>query len=173
MCFTDVRISIQTAIKQCKGAQVGYEHNLIAPIYYCPLGLRHYLAFRHGIENMLRILYVEDNPDSFRPVKRIAAYEGYELYTAETVKAGLSIIQNHSPTLILLDMHLPDGTAVEFTRQVREQGLTCPIVVITGYTFEKERDACFTAGCTEFLIKPVEVHTFIELFQRYNEDRIP
>jgi two-component system capsular synthesis sensor histidine kinase RcsC len=125
-----------------------------------------------GLKTMLRILYVEDNPDSIQPVKRIANHEGYELYTADTVKAGISIMQNHSPTLVLLDMQLPDGTAVDFTRQVREQGSTCPIVVITGYTIQKERDACFAAGCTDFLIKPVEVHTFIELFRHYNnQDR--
>ena len=121
---------------------------------------------------MLRILYIEDNPDSLRPIQRIAALEGYELFTAETIADGLSLMQVHRPTLILVDMLLPDGDGTEFTRQVRAQGFTCPIIMISGYAIPGEQEECFAAGCTEFLVKPVEVETFIDLFKRYNGDGV-
>lgn len=121
---------------------------------------------------MLRILYVEDNPDSLRPVQRIAAFEGYELFTADTLAVGLSLLRSHLPNIVLVDMLLPDGDGTDFTRQVRANGITCPIVIITGYAIEGEREACFEAGCTEFLVKPVEVGTFIELFKRYTSSGV-
>lgn len=117
---------------------------------------------------MLRILYVEDNPDALRPIQRIAMLEGYELFTAETIVDGLALMRVHRPTLVLVDMLLPDGDGTEFTQQARIRGFVCPIIIITGYAIQGEREACFAAGCTEFLVKPVEVSTFIDLFNRYN-----
>jgi len=35
-----------------------------------------------------------------------------------------------------------------------------------------EREACFVSGCTEYYIKPIGVNILIELFKRYQENRI-
>ena len=121
---------------------------------------------------MLRILYVEDNPDALRPIQRIATLEGYELFTAETIADGLALIGRQPPTLILVDMLLPDGDGTELTRQVRAQGFTGPIIMISGYAMQGEREACLAAGCSDFLVKPVEVGTFIDLFKRYDGDGV-
>jgi CheY-like chemotaxis protein len=72
----------------------------------------------------------------------------------------------------MVDMLLPDGDGTEFTRQVRTRGFTGPIIMISGYAIQGEREACFAADCTDFLVKPVEVSTFIDLFKRYDVDGV-
>ncbi len=121
---------------------------------------------------MLRILYVEDNPEALRPVQRIAALEGYELITTETIAAALSLLHTYMPTLILVDSLLPDGDGTDFTKWARAQGFTGPIINITGYAIQGEQEACFAAGCTEFLVKPVGMSAYIELFKRYDSDGV-
>lgn len=118
---------------------------------------------------MLRILYLEDNPEAIHHIERIAEVEGYELFTAETIEEGLRLLDLHRPNLLLVDMLLPDGDGTDFTRIARARGVTCPIIIITGYAISGEREACFAAGCTEFLTKPVEMSTFFELFKKYAE----
>ena len=118
----------------------------------------------------MKILYVEDNPESIYPIKRITDHFGHELLVGEDIKRGLALLSER-PDLVLTDMLLPDGDAITFTKQARSQWPTLPIIILTGFAMKGEREACFLAGCTDYYIKPVDVGVLIGLFKHYSEMR--
>ena len=80
----------------------------------------------------MKIVYVEDNPDSIHPIERIISYLGYELLVADTIECGLAKL-NEQPMFVLVDMLLPDGDAIAFTKKARLQWPTLPIIILSGY----------------------------------------
>ena len=117
----------------------------------------------------MKILYVEDNPDAVSSIRRITSHFNYDLLVADTVEKGLTLLSER-PNLVLADMLLPDGDAIKFVSQARPQWATLPIIIVTGYAPDGEREACFAAGCTDYFIKPVDVTVLIALFKRYSSE---
>ena len=118
----------------------------------------------------MKIVYVEDNPDSIHPIERIISYLGYELLVADTIECGLAKL-NEQPMFVLVDMLLPDGDAIVFTKKARMQWPTLPIIILSGCANKGEREACFEAGCTDYYIKLPNVDILVAIFKRYSETR--
>jgi len=118
----------------------------------------------------MKILYIEDDPDSIHPIERIASYLGYELLVADTVAYGLEQL-SALPDLVMVDMLLPDGDAITFTKKARLQWPALPIVILSGYADRGEREACFMAGCTDYYIKLPDIDILMALFKHYAAPR--
>src|ERR1700694_332825 len=114
----------------------------------------------------MKVLYIEDNQDAVPHIQRVVEHLNYEFLLAETVAEGLAMLQQ-VPDLVLVDMILPDGDAIEFTRRARMVSTTVPIVVITGIVEDGEREICLAAGANEYYVKPMEIDALIALFKRY------
>jgi DNA-binding response OmpR family regulator len=57
---------------------------------------------------------------------------------------------------VLLDLGLPDVPGLEVATQLAATRETMPIVALTGRALETDREACLRAGCTEYLVKPLD-----------------
>jgi DNA-binding response OmpR family regulator len=81
--------------------------------------------------------------------------KGYEVVVAEDGKQAVEVALADLPDLILLDLELPllDGLAVARNLLQHRQ---VPIVVVSGHDPRKYRQAALDAGCTDFLLKPVD-----------------
>ncbi len=113
----------------------------------------------------MKVLYIEDNSVSVRLVGRVVRNIGGEL-TAVGTGAG-AINQLGQPfDVILCDLGLPDMDGVQIIRAIRERLPTVPIVAMTGYGMNTERQACFEAGCNAYLAKPIEPSDLENLLRR-------
>lgn len=104
------------------------------------------------------ILLIEDDPllrDAFRLLLEDA---GYRVREAGSATEALAAVAGEIPSLILLDLGLPDRPGLEVARTLRQQSATStlPIVALTGRAGAGERRACLDAGCTSYFCKPVE-----------------
>lgn len=104
------------------------------------------------------ILLVEDDAllrDAFRLLLEDA---GYRVREAGSAAEALAAVTDEVPSLILLDLGLPDRSGLDVARALRERPETVevPIVALTGRTGSGERRACLEAGCTAYLAKPIE-----------------
>src|SRR5205809_917203 len=91
----------------------------------------------HGIEfsratgrsgELMRILYVEDDPTSARLVKVIAEKEGYAVTLAANEKECLKLVAEEAPDLFLIDLTLPDGSGLDLMARLREKHPTIPAI---------------------------------------------
>jgi DNA-binding response OmpR family regulator len=113
-------------------------------------------------KDMTRILVVEDQRSLLRNLIRGLEEEGYEVIPAASVgdaREGLT----RQPDVLVLDVMLPDGSGVDFLRQLRGEGFRQPILVLTARDSVDDRVQGLDAGADDYLVKPF---SFNELLAR-------
>jgi len=105
------------------------------------------------------ILYIEDDLPNRTLIKRVLEAEGYEVMEAESGRQGLQIAQAERPSLILVDINLPEMDGFEVTARLRampELGAV-PIVAVTANVMKGDREKTLAAGCSGYIEKPIDV----------------
>jgi two-component system cell cycle response regulator DivK len=104
-----------------------------------------------------RILYIEDNPQNMRLVRKMLTVGGYDMLEASDGYTGVSIALKEKPDLILMDINLPDIDGIEATKRIRQETTTSkiPIVALTANAMHGDREMILNAGCDGYLAKPV------------------
>ncbi|GAB4512294.1 MAG: response regulator [Anaerolineae bacterium] len=124
---------------------------------------------------MSKILYVEDNPQNMRLVRKILKHEGYTVLEAENGTDGIRVATTEKPDLILMDVNLPDMDGLEVTRILKtEHNLKdVPIIALTANAMVGDREKALEAGCDGYLPKPISkadlVATVAEYLRRTEE----
>ncbi|HUH13938.1 MAG TPA: response regulator [Longimicrobiales bacterium] len=103
------------------------------------------------------ILLVEDDALLRQAFRLLLEDAGYRCREAGSAAETLRLIDEEIPSLVLLDLGLPDLPGLELTRRLREDARTAdiPVVALTGRAGEHERRACLEAGCTHYFAKPL------------------
>jgi two-component system cell cycle response regulator DivK len=105
------------------------------------------------------ILYVEDNFDNRKLVSRILNAEGFTVFGAANAPEGFTILQEKTPDIILMDIHLPGVDGYTMAEQLRkeEQLKTVPIIALTANVTSDDEQKSRQAGCNGFIHKPINV----------------
>src|SRR5262245_52410114 len=91
------------------------------------------------------VVIIEDEEPIRRFLRASLAVEGFRILEATNGKDGLRTVTQHVPSLILLDLGLPDLEGTEIIRQVREWA-SIPIVVLSARGEEESKVAALDAG---------------------------
>ena len=100
-----------------------------------------------------KILIIEDEPNISNFMATILAANNYDTMTAYTGSEAISMITSHCPDLILLDLGLPDMDGNNILKFVREWS-TCPILVVSARTHERDKVDALDAGADDYIVKP-------------------
>jgi two-component system KDP operon response regulator KdpE len=106
------------------------------------------------------VLVVEDERQMRRSLRTALSVQGYRIIEAETAREALVAATTHNPELVLLDLGLPDGDGMEFTRQLREWSRV-PIIVISARGREDDKVGALDAGADDYLTKPFGVNELL------------
>jgi CheY-like chemotaxis protein/two-component sensor histidine kinase len=110
------------------------------------------------------IHYVEDNETNAEVMRGILALRPQvELEVSALGLDGLESIRRRRPSLVLLDMQLPDIDGLELLRHLQAGPDTSdiPVIVISADATESRISQAIAAGATHYLTKPVNVPTFL------------
>ena len=115
------------------------------------------------IEKM--ILLVEDNVKVQTFNRELLKRQGFAVETVMTLADARSYFQEKSrrPSAVVLDIGMPDGSGLDFLRELRERGDKTPVLLLTGYGKDDDIKFGFDAGCDDYLPKP---YTFGVLLAR-------
>lgn len=102
------------------------------------------------------ILVVEDELPIRRFIRPALRGEGYRMIEADSLRAGLLQASSHRPSVIIVDLGLPDGDGLELIRQVREWSRT-PILVLSARGLETDKVGALDLGADDYLTKPFGV----------------
>jgi signal transduction histidine kinase/DNA-binding response OmpR family regulator len=119
-----------------------------------------------------RVLYVEDNLASVQIMERLMANRADTvLYVAISGQLGIDLARQHHPTLILLDLHLPDlGGDVVLQRLRAEPGTAnIPVVMLSADANASSVRRLLNLGATGYLTKPIDLHELLVLLDRTAE----
>lgn len=102
----------------------------------------------------VRILIVDDEPQSRRMLRALLMKEGYRASEACTVVEALSGVRARNPDLVLLDLDLPDADGIDVIRSLRDEGSTKPIIVVTARDNEEDKVKALELGADDYVTKP-------------------
>mgnify|MGYP001332635661 CR=1 FL=1 len=106
---------------------------------------------------METILVVEDDPSIQRGLELNLQVEGYSVITAGDGEEGLKQALERKPDIILLDVMLPKLSGFDICRQLRKQGMTMPIIMLTAKTQEIDKIMGLELGADDYVTKPFSV----------------
>jgi CheY-like chemotaxis protein len=123
----------------------------------------------------LRILVVEDDPDTLDMLKVILQRRGAEVTTAESADGALKVIERWRPDVLVSDLAMPDQDGYELIGQLRlrgpEHGGNIPAVALTAYARVEDRVRALSAGYQMHVPKPVDPDELVAVVA--NLTRIP
>lgn len=105
----------------------------------------------------MRILLVEDEELLAKGMITRLKRMGYQPEHCITGKQALQAAQDCSFGLMVLDLGLPDGFALDVVRQLRQNGVSMPILVLTAQDQLETKLTALNDGADDYLVKPIDV----------------
>jgi two-component system, cell cycle response regulator DivK len=121
------------------------------------------------MDNKKTVLYIEDNFQNRRLVKRLLKAKGYEVIEAEEGLQGIAVAAREKPALILMDINLPGIDGMEATSRLKSSPDLChiPIVAVTAQAMRGDRERIIAAGCDDYLQKPIDNAELVNTVVRF------
>jgi len=120
----------------------------------------------------LHILLAEDNPTNQRVAIRLLELRGHTVEVANTGVEAVKAASERNFDLILMDVQMPEMGGLEATTAIRDQergkGLRVPIVAMTAYAMNGDRERCLDAGMDDYIAKPIDVKTLYTVLSRFS-----
>ncbi len=107
--------------------------------------------------NKKKILVTDDEigvRESFRMVLK----DTYDVLTADSGKECLRIVKHNRPHLVILDVCLPDMNGMKVVKEIRQDNVSLPVIVITGVGTHKTAIEALKLGAADFIAKPLNFY---------------
>ena len=88
----------------------------------------------------------------------IFLYDGYQiLFHVPALEKynDISLFLKFQPDIILMDIRMPEVNGYEATEAIRQMSATVPIIALTAFAYEEDRQKIMHSGFTDFLTKPI------------------
>ena len=112
------------------------------------------------------VLVAEDVDSNFLLLKTLLGKRCNQLW-AKNGEDAVNQFKEHQPDLILMDIKMPHMDGLEATRLIRSYSKEVPIVALTAFAFESDKDRAIEAGCDDFLTKPVSQNALEKVLDKY------
>jgi len=105
------------------------------------------------------VLVIDDAEDVHRLLQARLRQENINLLEALDGEAGLELAQEHAPSLILLDLDMPDMDGFEVLRHLKENSKTrdIPTIVLSGLQSPADKVIAFDLGAVDYVTKPFDL----------------
>jgi len=111
------------------------------------------------IQTRARILIADDDPSVLQVLETVLSGDGYQVVKAEDGAAALELARRNGFDLIMLDVQMPVLDGLETARRLRREPALrdVPIVILTARSADKDIEAAFAEGVTDYITKPFAV----------------
>ena len=120
--------------------------------------------------NPPKVLIIDDSIDVHRLLTARLRNEAFEIVNASSGRDGLQMALECEPSIILLDIDMPEMDGFQVLRKLKENPATAniPVLVLSGLTDSQDKVAAFDLGAIDYITKPFD---FIELRIRLTRDK--
>ena len=116
-----------------------------------------------------RVLLIEDDPMIREVIEEILTAEGCEVRIAFDGKSALVLLESWPPSLILLDLRMPDMDGASFAAAYRQQGGPhAPIVLVTAASQDTTAEAALRIGAVAVIRKPFDLSELLNVVERFS-----
>ena len=111
----------------------------------------------HSMISAMDLLIVDDEASLRDFLTIVFENEGWQIEAAPTLADARAAVQRNEPDVILCDLMLPDGSGIDFLRDVKMQNPSVAVVMITAHTSTKSAVDALKAGATDYIAKPFDI----------------
>ena len=108
-----------------------------------------------------RILVVDDEPRITDLVAMALRYEGFDVATAGTGRAGLKLVEEFRPALVVLDVMLPDMDGFAVTERLAADRVKVPVLFLTARDAVEDKVRGLTLGGDDYVTKPFSIEELV------------
>ena len=124
-------------------------------------------------ENMslYSVLLVDDEEEVFQVIMKKLDWEGMGFRIAGYARNGveaLEMAEELSVDVVMTDIKMPYMDGLEATRLIRGYSKDIPIIALTAFAFESDRERAIEAGCNDYLTKPVSQEAIEKILDKYS-----
>lgn len=105
---------------------------------------------------MFHILVVDDDKSTRKLLKAVLEHENYTVFTAENGEDALRVMDREHIDLAVLDIMMPKMDGYEFTKLLRENQNTLPILMISAKQLPEDKHKGFLVGTDDYMTKPID-----------------
>jgi CheY-like chemotaxis protein len=117
-----------------------------------------------------KILVVEDEPVNLLLISEVLRKMGVEVVTAGNGNEGVDMLLEHDPSMIFMDVNMPeiDGfMATELIRQLPTHHRNVPIVALTADAMKEDKERCLESGMNDYISKPFRLEEIHAVIKKY------
>jgi two-component system nitrogen regulation response regulator GlnG len=115
---------------------------------------------------MPKLLVVDDEPAILLAFRRAFRAPEVDVLATGSPEEALTLVEQHHPDVIVLDVQLPGQTGLDLYRQIRRIDSRVPVVFITGNATTDTAIQAMQLGAYEYLVKPLELAPLRQLIAR-------
>jgi CheY-like chemotaxis protein len=121
------------------------------------------------MSNKATILYIEDNSDNRKLVRRVLEVEGYLVVEAKDAVQAMECLETEQIDLALMDINMPDMDGYTLTARIKSMPrfASLPIVAVTANVMRGDRERSLQAGCDGYIQKPIDIDTLSQQIERF------
>ena len=119
------------------------------------------------VQQIKKILVAEDVESNFILLKNLIGRE-YTLLWAKDGVDAIEMYKQYQPDLILMDVKMPRMDGLEATHIIRSYSKEIPIIALTAYAFEADKELALEMGCNDFVTKPISERTLRKALDKYS-----
>jgi FixJ family two-component response regulator len=112
------------------------------------------------------VLVVDDDPGILKGVQRLLRQHAYEPILFSSAKDFKNHTDFDRAVCLILDINLKDGSGIELRYHLKADGVSVPVIYMTGNEDPAVRRAALKSGCLAFLTKPFSAQQLIEPLNR-------
>jgi len=120
------------------------------------------------------VLVIDDNEMNLKLMEGVITYAGYRLVKAQSAEEGLAKADEIQADIVLMDIQLPGMDGYQATQALRKNDdyKDIPILAISGYAMDQNKEKLFSAGFSGYVQKPIEVQNVLKTLKKYlDKDR--
>ena len=118
------------------------------------------------------VLIVEDNELNMKLFHDLLEAHGYRTIETHSGFEALDLARQYMPSLILMDIQLPEVSGLEVTKWLKDDDELrhIPVVAVTAFAMKGDEERIIQGGCEAYLSKPISVVGFIETVRKFIGD---
>ena len=107
---------------------------------------------------MFKILLVEDDIALSDAIKVFLTKKGYDVYCSYSPKYALDELEKYPVDVIITDIMMPGMDGITFIKELRENNIKAPVLIISAKDQFEDKEAGFTSGADDYMVKPLDLN---------------
>ncbi len=113
-----------------------------------------------------RVLIIDDERPVLMTLEALLKRHGYQVETAPTAALGLKVLKSKSPTLVLLDLRLPDADGLEMLERIKTELPKVQVIILTAHDSLHNAIESMKRGAYHFISKPYAPEELLSLVEK-------